>query len=82
MEFVIELIGEIISALFEWFIGSPKVPKPLRIFVICLLNGAVIALCIMLYAAVETKAGVIVLTLVIALMLFLGYKGIRKIMKQ
>ena len=82
MEIVFEIIGEIISGLFEWFLGSRRIPKWLRIVFVCLLDGAMIGLFVLIIFLAKSIGMTIFMGLLIALFLHGGIKKIRGILRS
>lgn len=82
MEIVFEVIGELVGAVLEWFLESERVPKGVRIALICLLDGAIIALLILILIRSESVAISIIIGLLLVLFLYGGIKAIRKVLKH
>jgi len=81
MEIVFEIIGGLFEALFDWFLESEKIPKWLRAVIICLLDGAMIGLFILIIVLAKNIGMTIFMGLLIALFVYGGIRKVRTILK-
>ena len=79
MEILIEAIGELIGAAFEALTDSPKVPKPIRVFITLLFFVPLAVLLILAALLLTDNTAIRVFFLAVALVIVLG--GVKLILK-
>jgi len=82
MDLVFEIIGELISGLVELVLESERVPKAVRIGIVCVLDGLLIALAVFMICAASSIAGKIICALIGLLFIWGGFKFLSKILKH
>ena len=79
MDILIEAIGEVIGAAFEALTDSPKVPKPIRVFITLLFFVPLAVLLILAALLLTDNTAIRVFFLAVALVIVLG--GVKLILK-
>ena len=79
MEILLEAIGELIGAAFEALIDSPKLPKPIRVFITLLFFVPLAVLLILAALLLTDNTAIRVFFLAVALVIVLG--GVKLILK-
>lgn len=79
MEIVFEVIGELIGAAFEALTDSPKVPKPVRVFITLLLFVPLIVLLVL--AAVLLTDNTAIRAFFLAVVLVMAFGCVKFILK-
>ena len=82
MEFVLEIIGELISGLVGLILENERVPKAIRIGIICVLDGLLIALAVFMICSASSIVGKLVSALLGLLFVWGGFKFVSKILKH